>query len=118
MIYGIGIDLVELDRMREIIEKRPAFVHRVLTASEIEIYEACGVKRKVEFLAGRFACKEAFSKAYGTGIGKEVSLQGIEILKDELGRPVITSSPFDGKIHVSITHTNQVAMAQIILEEN
>lgn len=116
MIKGIGIDLVELERMQQIIEKRPAFIRRVLTDFEFEMYEECGPKRKVEFLAGRFACKEAFSKAYGTGIGKEVTLQGIEVLKDEAGRPIVTKSPFEGNVHVSITHTDQVAMAQIVLE--
>lgn len=116
MIIGIGIDIVELDRMKEIIEKNPKFIDRVLTDAEKAVFNGLGDKRKVEFLGGRFACKEAFSKAYGTGIGK-IQLKDIEILREENGRPVIVNSPFDGKVHVSISHTDQTAVAQVILEK-
>ena len=115
MIVGIGIDIVELDRMKEVIEKNDKFIDRVLTKNEREIFDQLGDKRKVEFLGGRFACKEAFSKAYGTGIGK-VKLTDVEILREDNGRPVIQKSPFEGNVHVSISHTNQTAVAQIILE--
>ncbi|HCM89616.1 MULTISPECIES: holo-ACP synthase [Vagococcus] len=116
MIIGIGIDIVELDRMKEIIQKNDKFIDRVLTDNEREIFDKLGEKRKVEFLGGRFSCKEAFSKAYGTGIGK-VKLTDIEILREENGRPIVVKSPFEGKVHVSISHTNQTAIAQIILEK-
>ena len=116
MIIGIGIDIVELDRMKEIIDKNPKFIDRVLTDKEKEVFESLGDKRKVEFLGGRFACKEAFSKAYGTGIGK-IQLRDIEILREENGRPIIVNSPFEGNVHVSISHTDKTAVAQIILEK-
>lgn len=117
LIKGIGVDLVELKRMRQIIEERPAFIQRVLTENEYALFLEHGSKRQVEFLAGRFACKEAFSKAYGTGIGKSVTLQNVEILTDNSGRPIVTQSPFDGQVHVSISHTDDMAIGQVLLEE-
>lgn len=115
MIFGIGIDAVELYRVEEIIQKNSLFIKRVLTPLEYVLFEKHSNRRKVEFLAGRFACKEAFSKAYGTGIG-QVTFQELEILRDEFGKPIFTASPFAGKVHVSITHTKTTAYAQVILE--
>ena len=111
MIKGIGIDAVELPRIAKIIKEKQKFIDRVLTSNEIVQFH-----RQVEFLGGRYACKEAFSKAWGTGIGK-VTFQEIEILKNDAGQPVVTKSPYSGKVWVSITHTDEVAYAQIILEE-
>lgn len=116
MIYGIGVDIVEMERIAEIIQHNFSFVQKVLTVHELDKFTSLKGIRQVEFLAGRFACKEAFSKAYGTGFGK-LGLQDIEILADELGKPVITKSPFnEGIAHVSISHTAQFAVAQVILE--
>ncbi len=115
MIIGIGVDIVEIKRMKEVIEKNNKFIDRVLTHEEKKLFELLGSKRKAEFLSGRFACKEAFSKAYGTGIGK-VQLTDIEILKEDNGRPIVTQSPFKGNVHVSISHTDTMAIGQIILE--
>ena len=115
MIQGIGIDAVELDRIQEIIEKKSSFIQRVLTPNELAIFEGLSLKRQVEFLGGRFACKEAFSKAWHTGIGA-VGFQDIEILRDEKGAPIVTKSPFDGEVLVSITHTRDTAFAQILLQ--
>lgn len=115
MIYGLGIDAVELPRMKTIIEKKPAFAMRVLTENELAVFEQLPLHRQVEFLAGRYACKEAFSKAWGTGIGA-VSFKELEILANEKGAPQFTQSPFDGSVHVSITHTDTTAFAQVLLE--
>lgn len=116
MIKGIGIDAVELPRMQAIINDKPRFVRRVLTPGEMVLFEALSPKRQVEFLAGRFACKEAFSKAWGTGIGA-VTFHELEILNNELGAPFLNQSPHKGKSFVSITHTESMAFAQILLEE-
>lgn len=116
MIKGIGIDAVDLARIEKIIQQKSHFVDRILTAEEMELYQQLSRKRQIEFLAGRYACKEAFSKAWGTGIG-QVTFQELAILTDEKGAPVFTKSPFDGKVFVSITHTDAIAMAQVILEE-
>lgn len=114
MIVGIGIDMVELSRIEQIVLGKVTFLRRILTPKEYELYEALSHKRKIEFVAGRFACKEAFSKAFGTGIGK-VGFQDIEILKQENGAPIVTNSPHSGKVFVSISHTDSYAVAQIIL---
>ncbi len=116
MIKGIGIDAVELDRMAKIIATKPQFASRVLTKKELTLFTSHSDHRKVEFLAGRYACKEAFSKAWGTGIG-EVSFQDLEILRNEAGAPFFSQSPFGGKVFVTLTHTDTLAIAQVLLEE-
>lgn len=115
MILGIGLDIVELDRIEKALKRSEKFSKRILTERELKIFDTLSDHRKVEFLAGRFAAKEAYSKACGTGIGRGCELHQIEILKDELGKPVLY---FDSALvngFISITHTNQVAAAQVIL---
>lgn len=114
MIKGIGVDIVELKRMKEIIEKRPAFIERVLTPAEYRLFQGLKGKRQVEFLGGRFACKEAYGKAVGTGIGP-VSLQEIEILNLPSGQPVITVANSTDQILVSISHTDSMAIGQVVI---
>ncbi|MGM0125439.1 holo-[acyl-carrier-protein] synthase [Enterococcus sp. AZ194] len=116
MIKGIGIDAVELKRIERIIKEKRSFTTRVLTTNELMLFNDLTLHRQIEFLAGRYACKEAFSKAWGTGIGK-VSFQQIEILKNEFGAPIVTNSPHTGNVFVTITHTDTVAIAQILLED-
>ncbi|MDH6364881.1 holo-[acyl-carrier protein] synthase [Enterococcus sp. PF1-24] len=117
MIKGIGIDALDLARVKEILENKPRFPQRVLTPAEFQQFSQLPPHRQVEYLAGRFCCKEAFAKAWGTGIGKGVGFQEIEILSNELGAPVVTQSPYKtGQVFVTITHTATVAMAQILLE--
>lgn len=116
MIIGIGLDVTELDRITKAYEKREDFAERILTEKEQAIFNQLKGTRKMEFLAGRYAAKEAFSKAYGTGIGK-LSFQDIEVLPGEKNKPEITQSPFDGNAFVSITHSTNVVAAQVILEK-
>ncbi|MCM3745003.1 holo-ACP synthase [Sporosarcina luteola] len=115
MIMGIGLDIVELDRIARLDERSDKFRLRILSNKELSLYESLPAQRKNEFLAGRFAAKEAFAKAKGTGIGKGCRFEQIEILKEPSGKPVLF---FDGKEvagFVSITHTRTVAAAQVIL---
>ena len=116
-IIGVGMDAIELSRIEKIVVQDSSFIQRVLTPKEYAVYETLGIKRKVEYLAGRFAAKEAYSKALGTGIGKSVSFQDIEILNTENGQPLLTA-PHPYQRHVSITHTNHDAYAVVILEES
>ena len=89
MIYGNGIDIQEIRKIQKAQEKRESFAKRILTVNELAIFEKYKGNRKYEFLAGRFSAKEAFSKAYGTGIGKKVGFQDIEILNDnKTGKPL------------------------------
>lgn len=117
MIIGIGIDLVDLDHMKKACQKQKSFHEYILTLKELELYEKRSDKRKLEFLAGRFAAKEAFSKAMGTGIGKTVNFQNITILNNEKGQPLVVESPFEGNIFISISHSRNSAVAQIVLEK-
>ncbi|TRZ36212.1 holo-ACP synthase [Niallia circulans] len=116
MIKGIGIDIVELNRIGELLERKPHFADRILTERELEKYDKLQRKRKLEFLAGRFAAKEAFSKAVGTGIGKGLSFLDIEVGQDEKGKPYI-NKPYAQGVHLSITHSSNYAFAQVVIEE-
>jgi len=115
MIKGIGIDIIELSRVRDLITRQSKFVDRVLTLNEKNRFEDLSEVRKVEFLAGRFAAKEAFSKAMGTGIGKELSFLDIEIETDTSGKPFIVKPGV--RAHLSISHSREYAVAQVIIEE-
>ncbi|MFH0070403.1 holo-ACP synthase [Peribacillus sp. NPDC056705] len=115
MIKGIGVDITELDRMETLINRQPRLKERILTESEILIFEKLNGRRKVEYFAGRFAAKEAFSKANGTGIGKHLSFLDIEIISDDKGKPMI-SMPFSEGVHLSISHSRDYAVAQVVIE--
>jgi holo-[acyl-carrier protein] synthase len=115
MILGIGLDVVEIERIAKIIERTNKFSMRILSERERIKYESLLAEKRVEYLAGRFAAKEAYSKAVGTGIGAGCEFHQIEILNDEKGKPVLY---FDEQLvagFVSITHTKTVAAAQVIL---
>ncbi|MBM7655688.1 holo-ACP synthase [Neobacillus cucumis] len=114
MIKGIGIDIIELKRVREIISRQRKLVDRILTENEKNMFEDLSDARKVEFLAGRFAAKEAFSKAFGTGIGTELSFLDIEIEIDLSGKPFFTKP--DVQAHLSISHSREYAVAQVVIE--
>lgn len=113
MIIGIGLDVIELERIEKAVQRNPKFVNRILTPTEKEHYSKLSERRQIEFLSGRFAAKEAYAKARGTGIGT-LSWQHIEV-KSVKGKPMIASFPNE-KVHVSITHTKSLAAAQVIIE--
>ena len=126
MIVGVGVDLVELERIREIHQRHGArFTDRVLTPAE-KAY-VLEDRDPAARLAGRWAAKEAAVKALGTGIAAGVGWRDLEILPDEFGKPVLS---FSGgaltrarqlnatRWHVSITHSKSMAMAQVLLERD
>lgn len=117
MIKGIGIDLIELDRIKASMEKQKRFVDRILTENEKKVWNQLqNNHRKVEFLAGRFAAKEAFAKATGKGIG-ELSFKHIEVLGNEKGAPILKAVGYEtASIFISITHSRDYAAAQVIIE--
>ena len=117
MIVGHGIDIEELASIQNAVEKREGFARRVLTDKEMERFSSLKGRRQIEYLAGRWSAKEAFSKAMGTGIGK-LSFQDLEILNNERGAPYFSKSPFSGKVWLSISHKDQFVTASVILEEN
>ena len=83
----MGIDLVELARIKDAYERNSRFAERILTENELSRFKTLSEKRQIEFLAGRFAAKEAYAKANGSGIGEELSFQDMEIATDENGKP-------------------------------
>ena len=117
MIVGHGIDIEELASIQNAVKKREGFAQRVLTDKELKRFASLKGRRQIEYLAGRWSAKEAFSKAMGTGIGK-LGFQDLEILNNEKGAPYFSKSPFSGKVWLSISHTDQFVTASVILEEN
>ncbi len=117
MIVGHGIDIEALASIQNAVEKREGFARRVLTDKEMERFASLKGRRQIEYLAGRWSAKEAFSKAMGTGIGK-LGFQDLEVLNNERGTPYFSKSPFSGKVWLSISHTDQFVTASVILEED
>lgn len=117
MIIGIGLDMIDLDRVAKAVQKNNRFVTRILTVNEMNQYKAYRGIRQIEYLAGRFAAKEAYAKALGTGFGKGLHFTDIEILQDKSGKPhVVKPHKENIAVFVSITHTGRSAAAQIIME--
>jgi holo-[acyl-carrier protein] synthase len=125
MIIGSGIDLVEIGRIQQSVDRYgKRFLDRVYTAGE-QAY--CLRKRKsAESLAARFAAKEAGAKALGTGISHGVSWLEFEVLREPGGRPTLQfhgrAAQIAGRMGVahvalSITHTSGLAMASVVLED-
>ena len=105
MIKGHGIDIEEISSIQKVYEKNARFAKKVLTVAEFARFEELSGRRKMEYLAGRWSAKEAFSKAWGTGIGC-VTFQDLEILNNEKGAPIFTKSPFSGKVWVCLLYTS------------
>src|SRR5499425_1058376 len=124
MIVGTGIDIAEVPRIREAIERHgDRFLRRIYTEEEIRYCESKA--NRVERYAARFAAKEAGMKAIGTGWSRGVRWRDIEVQRLPGGRPTLA---FHGKAgeffsrlgatqaHLSLTHTKGMAMAVVILE--
>jgi holo-[acyl-carrier protein] synthase len=123
MIYGIGIDIIRTDRMKEVVEKwGQKFLARVFTENEISY---C-YRKKTPYLslAVRFAAKEAFIKAIGSGM--PVSLNDIEVANSDSGKPFFNFSSrlqdfikinFIKKAHLSLSHEHGYGVACVILEQ-
>ncbi len=122
MIIGIGTDIAEVPRIAKSIENN-SFKEKVFSKVEISYCET--KTNKAESYAARFAAKEAFFKALGTGWRGGMAFNEVEILNDELGKPTInvlgtTAEIIKEKniriIHVSLSHIKDVAMATVVLE--
>ena len=114
MITGLGTDIIEISRIHKV-NKDDRLARRILTPDEMNHYNGItDEERKITYLAGRFAVKEAYSKALGTGIGSAVSFNDINCMNDERGKPSLTNAP---NAHVSISHSKDYAVATVIIEE-
>ena len=121
MIIGIGTDIIEISRIEKAIMRTSSFIEKSFTSKEIEYFKLKGLKGNV--IAGNFAAKEAISKALGTGF-RGFGLQDIEVLRDELGKPVVNLSHKiykllgikEFKMYVSISHSKENAIAYAVME--
>ena len=111
-ILDIGVDIIEIYRIKELLDKNPRFLEKMFTSKEIEYFESKSFK--AETIAGNFAAKEAISK---------FNLRDIEVLRDELGKPIVkTYNNFKqicidynvSEIKVSISHCKDYAVANSI----
>ncbi|MEJ8548204.1 holo-ACP synthase [Brevibacillus borstelensis] len=126
MILGIGIDIVEIHRIHTILKRQPQLLDRIFTEAEKQLLAGKAEGRLAEYVAGRFAAKEAGAKALGTGIGGAVGLHDIQITPAPTGKPEMTitdaacsrigQDPSKLCIHLSITHSKEYAAAQVVIE--
>ncbi len=117
--------MIEVYRIRQTIERTPRFAERVFTESEREYCESRGVSRFASY-AVRFAAKEAALKALKTGWRGSIAWHDLEIHRDDFGAPRLEINGEAGKIlkklgadkiHLSMSHTTEHAIAQVILEK-
>jgi len=121
-VFGVGIDLVNVGRLKAVIERHPErFRARIFTESEVAFCETLG--DKYPSYAGRFAAKEAFSKALGTGLRGAIGWTEIEVLDNEKTRPTIRVTGraaailASRKVHLSISHLSDYATAIVVIED-
>jgi holo-[acyl-carrier protein] synthase len=117
MIYGIGTDILRIDRVRQAVARHgPRFAERILGPGELRIYEhrrARIPERGLRFLATRFAAKEAISKAIGLGMRTPMTWRGAEILKAPSGKPMVVANGalaqwlFEERLTLSVSLTDE-----------
>ena len=127
-IVGVGVDAVSVARFRRLLERRPRFAVRCFT--DTERADAGGSADRAQSLAARFAAKEAVMKALGTGIGG-FALTDVEVRRTE-GKDATRNAPYlvlsgtaaqlavaqgAGRFHLSLTHTDDVAIAFVVAEQ-
>ena len=124
-IIGNGVDIVENKRINKLIDDKK-FIKRVFTNKEIRFSK--NIKNKTNYYAKRFAAKEAFVKALGTGFRNDINFSDIEVINNKLGKPKINISKNvrafikkkfkldKPKIYVSLSDENKHSIAYVILE--
>ena len=124
MIYGIGTDIIEVSRIKTVMERDIGFREKIFTEGEISYCEK--MKNKEQNYAARFSAKEAFLKAIGTGWRFGVRFADIDVYHDELGKPLIrlygkalelVKQENITNIHVSLSHLKEMATAIVVLEK-
>lgn len=122
MITGVGVDIVEIRRIKEAVERNDNFIDKLFNKEEVDYMKSRGMRP--EYIAGRFAAKEAVAKALGTGF-RGFSFKDIVIDRTALGKPivvlkgkarVIAQKSGDYKIHLSISHGEDSAIAYAMIE--
>jgi holo-[acyl-carrier protein] synthase len=125
MIRGVGIDLIEVARIRAAAERfGDRFLNRILRPAELAYCRS--FKDPAPHLAARFAAKEAVSKAFGTGIGAALGWQDLEVANRESGQPYLIlhdgggrllAQGGGGEIHLSLSHTDNYATAVAVWDQ-
>lgn len=122
-VFGVGTDIIEIERISDILSRGDRFLERVLTANEREYLRERGMKH--ESVASMWCAKEAVAKALGTGI-RGFEMKDIEIIHDDLGKPAVllhsgaseTAERLGaGSILLSISHCRQYAVAMCVIEK-
>lgn len=120
MVKGIGVDIIEIERIKKAVEKSDRFVKRLFTENEIEYFKSKNMK--TESIAGNFAAKEAIVKALGTGL-RGFKWTDIEVLRDDLGKPVVhlhngakevATARGINEVMLSISHCKEYAVANSV----
>ena len=123
MIFGTGIDIIEVERIAKVMERDLGFRDKIYTEGEIAYCEP--MKNKYQHYAARFSAKEALMKAIGTGWRFGIRFADIDVYHDELGQPHIrligkakelAEKEGFSKIHVSLSHVKQLATAVVVVE--
>ncbi len=125
MIVGLGVDIVDIGRLRKTLERQgERFLRRIFTAGE---QKYCNAHRDpVPYFAARFAAKEALFKALGTGWAQGVSWHDVDVRKEESGAPMlalsgradeISKALGTTRIHISLSHAQEAAIAVVVLED-
>lgn len=116
MIKGIGVDIIEIDRVRSAVDRYgDKFIGKILTARELKY---CTNRKAYKYpeMAARFAAKEAYSKALGTGISG-IRWQEIEVVNNGRGQPQIAiKGKVKKKVQVSLSHSLNYAVASVVIE--
>lgn len=122
MSVGLGVDIVEIERMRRILDRTPSFAHKVFTDAEQDYCNRKG--NPATHYAARFAAKEAVCKALGTGIlASGIGMRDVEVVRDSHGKPAIALHGAAARIAeeqgvvdvpLSITYTHSVAVANAV----
>ncbi|MCK4663063.1 MAG: holo-ACP synthase [Bacteroidales bacterium] len=124
MIKGIGTDIIEVSRIGKKVEGNTSFKKKIFTDNEIKYCET--YRHKAQNYAVRFAAKEAFLKAIGTGWSNGLAFDQIEIINDKSGKPElflngkaseVTKEMGIKNIHVSLSHVKEYAIAVVIIED-
>ena len=124
MIYGVGTDIVNISRIKKM-KSLKSFSEKILSVNELKMSSIFDEDKLIRYLAKQFACKEALSKAFGTGIRKPILFKELEILRDKKGKPYF--NPLGDvkktiinlgitKSHVSLADESENAIAFAILE--
>ena len=124
MIYGIGTDIIEVSRIMKVMEQDIGFREKIFSEEEIRYCES--KRNKYQHYAARFAAKEAWMKAFGTGWRDGIRFIEIEVVHDSLGKPLIrldgrarelANNAGVGEIHLTLSHIREVANAMVIVEK-